>query len=438
MAQQISKGTSYDGTPTGSQVTYQNLNAHVDNASLLIGAVTEQTTTSVSASTDEIIIAKVGATSLNKQTKADFTKSLTSNTIDANAGNDVTITPYNGAIVTGSNYVSGNGLLNTVTTSVAHGLTAGQIVLISSASNYFYNGYYTIKTAPTSTTFTYELNMSDMYSGTGSFSSLNGTLVTVTTGTAHNFSNNQPLNITANNVFYSGTFNITVTGANTFTYTLTVSTTAGTGTISYITTSAIAGNGTLSYLKLATLKVNGSNSITGALSIAGTSEFVGDAYVKGTQINDGSVIQNGSVVQNGTVNVTGAIQYNGTPVYGLYEVIDYPVSLVKTAPAYLTPEFTKPANEIWEVEFYGPLQFYYGGSGNFTYINITNKTYTTTYTSTFMAATVSAQVTPIFLKFFVGSSTVLTNEKFAVTFAQNNNSNGNELMHFMIKKYKTA
>lgn len=44
---QISKGTTYTAAGAGSLVTYLNLNAHVDNATLLAGAITDQTALAV-------------------------------------------------------------------------------------------------------------------------------------------------------------------------------------------------------------------------------------------------------------------------------------------------------------------------------------------------------------------------------------------------------
>lgn len=44
---QISKGTTYTATGAGSLVTYLNLNAHVDNATLLAGSITDQTALAV-------------------------------------------------------------------------------------------------------------------------------------------------------------------------------------------------------------------------------------------------------------------------------------------------------------------------------------------------------------------------------------------------------
>lgn len=353
---QIQKGTTYTSSGAGSQVTHTNLNAHVDNATLVAGAIDDQINNPVSDNTDNILITKSGT--LYRQNKLDFTSNLTTKSIDAGVLNDFTITAYDGTTVTGSNYVSDNGLLNTVTTSVAHNLSVGQVVLISGANNYFYNGYYRITSIPTTTKFTYELNMFDMYSGTGNFNSTNGVLVTVTTSTSHNFVDNQPLKIIASNTLYSGTFIIDVLTSNTFTYTLTTSTTAGSGTISYITTSAIAGNGTLSYQKMAVTKINGSHSVTGSSYHGGTTDLIGDVYVKGKQIVDGSVTNNGTVTNNssltvyGDLNVNGKMTYNGLNIRNYYDMVHYyaTVPAYTTGKAWTSPVFSKPSDEFWQVE----------------------------------------------------------------------------------------
>lgn len=61
---QIQKGTTY---ATGTQVTADNLNAHVDGATLLPGAITEQATGTASG-TDLVLVSKAGV--LNKVTAA--------------------------------------------------------------------------------------------------------------------------------------------------------------------------------------------------------------------------------------------------------------------------------------------------------------------------------------------------------------------------------
>ncbi len=54
---QIQKGTTYGANPPDNLVTYQNLNSHVDDAELLPGAITEQTTLATTASGDYVLVA---------------------------------------------------------------------------------------------------------------------------------------------------------------------------------------------------------------------------------------------------------------------------------------------------------------------------------------------------------------------------------------------
>lgn len=308
MPQQLSKGTSYDASQAGSEVTFQNLNAHVDNASLLIGAVTEQTSTSVSNDTDLIAIAKSGAAALNSQTKADFTKSITSQTIDAGSGNDVLINTYDGATLTGKNYTSGDGTSNTVT-SVAHGLIAGQLILISSATDSKYNGVFRL-TSVTTDAFVYTI---DAIKGAGSFVSSNGILVTVTTGSAHGLTNGQSAVISTLVSGYSGTFIITVTGATTFTYSLVSAQTATSGNVTYIANAALQGFGTLSYTKLATTKVAGSEIITANTYVDGNTNLAGSLKVAGgVEFNATSAIKlpSGTTAQRPANPLLGQIRYN--------------------------------------------------------------------------------------------------------------------------------
>ncbi len=79
---QISKGTNYTATGDRSFVTHTNLNAHVDNAKLLGGAIGEQVANAVTTDADEILIKK--GDDLFKQTKAQFTNTINSNQINAN------------------------------------------------------------------------------------------------------------------------------------------------------------------------------------------------------------------------------------------------------------------------------------------------------------------------------------------------------------------
>jgi hypothetical protein len=77
---QLRKGTTYTATGDSSFVTHTNLNAHVDNAKLIGGAIGEQVPNSVSTDGDELLLKK--GDDLFKQTKAEFTNHINSNTIN--------------------------------------------------------------------------------------------------------------------------------------------------------------------------------------------------------------------------------------------------------------------------------------------------------------------------------------------------------------------
>ncbi len=77
---QLRKGTTYTATGDSSFVTHTNLNAHVDNAKLIGGAIGEQVPNSVSTDGDELLIKK--GDDLFKQTKAEFTNTINSNTVN--------------------------------------------------------------------------------------------------------------------------------------------------------------------------------------------------------------------------------------------------------------------------------------------------------------------------------------------------------------------
>ena len=79
---QLQKGTTYTGTGVSSFVTHTNLNAHVDNARLVGGAIDEQVQNSATTDNDLILINKGG--DLFKQTKGQFTNTINSNSISVN------------------------------------------------------------------------------------------------------------------------------------------------------------------------------------------------------------------------------------------------------------------------------------------------------------------------------------------------------------------
>lgn len=64
---QIQKGTTYTDSNPGNKVTHTNLNAHVDNASLLPGAITDQTTLATTASDDYALVSDTSASAALKK-----------------------------------------------------------------------------------------------------------------------------------------------------------------------------------------------------------------------------------------------------------------------------------------------------------------------------------------------------------------------------------
>lgn len=153
---QFSKGDTFSD---GQQVTGVRLNGLVDNATALPGLITDQTnlTANTVASGDSVLLHDLSANALREATANDLLNSnlsITTSSITGGANSDISVTPNDGTTVTGSSYTSSNGLTVVVTTSAAHGLSVGQVILISGASSSSYNGTFKI-TAVTSTTFTY-------------------------------------------------------------------------------------------------------------------------------------------------------------------------------------------------------------------------------------------------------------------------------------------
>ncbi|MBL8487463.1 MAG: hypothetical protein JNK22_10275, partial [Rhodocyclaceae bacterium] len=125
--------------------------------------------------------------------------------------------------------ISYSGTTATVT-ATAHGFSAGWAVTIANASESVYNGQFTITSVVDANTFTYTLpsapaaaasTQTILASGkTVTSLTRSGSTVTATV-TAHGFSTGNSVVIeNASDAYYNGTFSITVTGANTFTYTI--------------------------------------------------------------------------------------------------------------------------------------------------------------------------------------------------------------------------
>ena len=109
-----------------------------------------------------------------------------------------------------------------------------------------------------------------------------------------------------------------------------------------------AGIGGTSAIKIATgtTAERPASPVAGQLRFNTTSNalevYSGSAWING--------VTSGSATFDGTVNITGAIQYNGTPVYGLYEV-------VRGYSNGTWPVLTKPAGEIWVFTFNASIAY---------------------------------------------------------------------------------
>ena len=173
---QISKGQTFNN---GDQVTGTTLNQLVDAATLLNGAITEQTSLSGSVDgADLVLLYDQTATALRKASITDILNSattanvttLTTSAIIGQSNSDIVITPNSGTVVTGKAWASVDGILVTVS-STAHGLTTNQILTFTS-SNTAFSGVYVI-TVTSVDLFTYTISpVSTASSGTVSYTKL--------------------------------------------------------------------------------------------------------------------------------------------------------------------------------------------------------------------------------------------------------------------------
>ena len=152
---QFSKGDTFTD---GEQVTGARLNQLIDSATLLAGAITDQSniTANTVATGDSILLYDLSATALREANVSDVLGSnlpITTSAITAGINSDIVITPNDGTIVTGQAYTSGDGQTVTVT-STAHTLTVGQVILVTAATATDYNGTFRVTTVATNS-FTY-------------------------------------------------------------------------------------------------------------------------------------------------------------------------------------------------------------------------------------------------------------------------------------------
>lgn len=100
---QISKGTTYGPTSPDNQVTYINLNAHVDSATLLPGAITDQTSKTVPASGDQLLLHSAADTALRQVSLANlFGRPLPIGSTTASTGAFTTLTADSATILNGT------------------------------------------------------------------------------------------------------------------------------------------------------------------------------------------------------------------------------------------------------------------------------------------------------------------------------------------------
>ena len=270
MAQLQSPETYVDG----QQVTATRLNNQTNGATLLPGAITDQTniTANTVASGDSILLYDLSATALREANVSDVLGSnvpVTTSAVTAGANSDIVITPNDGTIVTGQAYTSADGLTVTVT-STAHALTAGQVILVTAAA----------------------------------------------TG-------------------YNGTFRVATVLTNSFTYVMTTAATAGSGTLSYTkkglvknpANKSIAGN----------LYVDGSTAVAGSEYVAGSLTVAGATTLSGALTSSGTANFTGALQVNGTVGyvlteiVEENMSYTGSPAVSVWTACFTSASYTKPA-----------------------------------------------------------------------------------------------------------
>lgn len=155
---QILKGDTF---ADGQQVTGARLNQLVDSAQILVGSITEQVaiTAGTVDTADQLNISDTSAAALRKATVGDLLGSnipVITSSVTAGNGSDIVVTPNDATLVAGSSYTSADGLTVVVTTLASHGLSVGDVVLISGAGT-GYNGTFRL-TVASGTSFTYVMS----------------------------------------------------------------------------------------------------------------------------------------------------------------------------------------------------------------------------------------------------------------------------------------
>jgi hypothetical protein len=305
---QISKGDTFTD---GQQVTGARLNQLVDSATLLAGVITEQgaLTAATVASDDLVLISDTSASALRKATVNDI------------LGSSLPV-------------VASSVTATSVVTSVVNAVANSDILITPNDG-----ANVTSKT----------------------FSSVDGITSTVAS-TAHGLVTGQNVTITASNASYSGTYKITVTTVDAFTYVVSPATTAASGTCSYVREGSV--------------RINGELNVSAGLNVAGATT------VSGATTLTGATTASGAFTSSGTANFTGVLQVNGAVGYVLTDIVEETLSSWTAASAGVqsavvtTASFTKPSDEIWVFEIEGTWTMVrgYGSSYAFRYSTETFRT----------------------------------------------------------------
>ena len=306
---------TYQHFGTNDTVTATSLNDLIDKAVLTPDAIHTNDEKLLPALADELLIYDVSGARLARATVANILSNTGANVPSVNglANADISINPNDGVTVTGKVYNSADGVLVTVTTAPdLHGLTSGQFVQVT-ATDGNYSGTYQINVTGT-TTFTYSVSMNTVWNKTAT-NVYGSTLVTVAS-VGHGLANGQSVIISGPVAALNGTYGITISGADAFTYVLssapytaTSPSTTLTTTVNYIRNGYIVGSGTCSYTKGKSVVVVGNESVSGKLYVAGNISTAGQ--VQAASMKVGSTLE-----CYGTANFSSGINANSLTVAG--------------------------------------------------------------------------------------------------------------------------
>ena len=256
--------------------------------------------------------------------------------------------PAAAAIAASPNGATENGFLITITTSAAHGLSAGQSVTIAGVGVAGYNGTFPVVSVPTTTQFTYIAGASGLAaSGGGTAASATATIQTTA---AHGFVAGQLVTTSGIGVAaYNGTFAITgVPDSTHFTFTATTGglgasgggTAAAAGSVSpgvhqvcvifqtrqgYLTKPSPATSWTASGGKRAVvtnIPTGPSNVVGRILCFAGAGGASFFYTGSGSTLFSGNMVISDNTTTSITVDFSDAILLAGTNVDDLFKLIE--------------------------------------------------------------------------------------------------------------------